>query len=73
LGPTLWVLWLGLNCEIRLSRLRLRHLLEFSLHSPALEDIWAAAVIAVFHDVLVTLGFFSIFQWEVSLTVIASF
>ncbi|HEX9544417.1 MAG TPA: hypothetical protein VF955_04485, partial [Pyrinomonadaceae bacterium] len=29
----------------------------------------AAAVIAVFHDVLVTLGFFSIFQWEVSLTV----
>ena len=24
----------------------------------------AAAVIAVFHDVLVTLGFFSIFQWE---------
>src|SRR6476660_5472777 len=32
----------------------------------------AAAVIAVFHDVLVTLGFFSIFQWEVSLTVIAA-
>ena len=31
-----------------------------------------AAVIAVFHDVLVTLGFFSIFQWEVSLTVIAA-
>ncbi len=30
------------------------------------------AVIAVFHDVLVTLGFFSIFQWEVSLTVIAA-
>jgi len=29
-------------------------------------------VIAVFHDVLVTLGFFSIFQWEVSLTVIAA-
>lgn len=33
----------------------------------------AAAVIAVFHDVLVTLGFFSIFQWEVNLTVIAAF
>ena len=32
----------------------------------------AAAVIAVFHDVLVTLGFFSIFQIEVSLTVIAA-
>jgi preprotein translocase subunit SecF len=32
----------------------------------------AAAVIAVFHDVLVTLGFFSIFQIEVSLLVIAA-
>jgi preprotein translocase subunit SecF len=32
----------------------------------------AAAVIAVFHDVLVTLGFFSIFQLEVGLTVIAA-
>jgi len=32
----------------------------------------AAAVIAVFHDVLITLGFFSAFQWEVSLTVIAA-
>ena len=32
----------------------------------------AAAVIAVFHDVLVTLGFFSVFQWEVNLTVIAA-
>jgi preprotein translocase subunit SecF len=32
----------------------------------------AAAVIAVFHDVLVTLGFFSMFQWEISLTVIAA-
>ena len=32
----------------------------------------AAAVLTVFHDVLVTLGFFSIFQWEVSLTVIAA-
>ncbi|HEX8474798.1 MAG TPA: protein translocase subunit SecF [Pyrinomonadaceae bacterium] len=32
----------------------------------------ASAVITVFHDVLVTLGFFSIFQWEVSLTVIAA-
>jgi preprotein translocase subunit SecF len=32
----------------------------------------AAAVIAVFHDVLVTLGFFSIFQLEISLTVIAA-
>jgi preprotein translocase subunit SecF len=30
------------------------------------------AVIAVFHDVLVTLGFFSIFQWEVNLTVVAA-
>ena len=33
----------------------------------------AAAVIAVFHDVLVTLGIFSIMQWEISLTVIAAF
>lgn len=32
----------------------------------------AAAVLTVFHDVLVTLGFFSLFQWEVSLTVIAA-
>ena len=32
----------------------------------------AAAVIAVFHDVLVTFGFFSIFQIEVSLNVIAA-
>ncbi|HEX2270919.1 MAG TPA: protein translocase subunit SecF [Pyrinomonadaceae bacterium] len=32
----------------------------------------AAAVLAVFHDVLVTLGFFSIFQIEVSLNVIAA-
>jgi preprotein translocase SecF subunit len=31
-----------------------------------------AAVIAVFHDVMVTLGFFSLFQWEISLTVIAA-
>ena len=30
------------------------------------------AVVAVFHDVLVTLGFFSIMQWEVNLTVIAA-
>jgi len=32
----------------------------------------AAAVIAVFHDVLITLGFFSIFHYEISLTVIAA-
>jgi preprotein translocase subunit SecF len=32
----------------------------------------AAAVIAVFHDVLVTLGMFSIFYWEINLTVIAA-
>jgi preprotein translocase subunit SecF len=32
----------------------------------------AGAVIAVFHDVLVTLAFFSVFQWEVNLTVIAA-
>lgn len=32
----------------------------------------AAAVIAVFHDVLVTLGFFSMFQIEISLNVIAA-
>src|SRR5262249_31524769 len=30
------------------------------------------AVIAVFHDVLVTLGIFSIMQWEINLTVIAA-
>jgi preprotein translocase subunit SecF len=33
----------------------------------------AAAVIAVFHDVLITLGFFSLFHKEISLTVIAAF
>ena len=33
----------------------------------------AAAVIAVFHDVLITLGFFSLFHYEISLTVIAAF
>ncbi|HYO62990.1 MAG TPA: protein translocase subunit SecF [Pyrinomonadaceae bacterium] len=32
----------------------------------------ASAVITVFHDVLVTLAFFSIFQWEVNLTVVAA-
>ena len=32
----------------------------------------AAAVIAVFHDVLITLGLFSIFHFEISLTVIAA-
>jgi preprotein translocase subunit SecF len=32
----------------------------------------AAAVITVFHDVLVTLGIFSIMQWEIDLTVIAA-
>ena len=31
----------------------------------------AAAVIAVFHTVLITLGIFSIFQWEINLTVVA--
>src|SRR6185503_2147207 len=36
------------------------------------EWTYAAAVIAVFHDVLVTLGFFSMFQVEVSLNVIAA-
>ncbi len=30
------------------------------------------AIIAVFHDVLVTLGIFSIMQWEINLTVIAA-
>ncbi len=32
----------------------------------------AAAVLAVFHDVLITLGFFSLFRFEISLTVIAA-
>jgi len=32
----------------------------------------AAAVLAVFHDVLITLGFFSLFNYEISLTVIAA-
>lgn len=32
----------------------------------------AAAVLAVFHDVLITLGFFSLFGFEISLTVIAA-
>lgn len=32
----------------------------------------AGAVIAVFHDVLMVLAFFSIFQWEINLTVIAA-
>ena len=32
----------------------------------------AAAVVAVFHDVLITLGFFSLFHFEISLTVIAA-
>ena len=30
------------------------------------------AIIAVFHDVLVTLGIFSVMQWEINLTVIAA-
>ena len=32
----------------------------------------AGAVIAVFHDVLITLAFFTMFQWEVSLSVLAA-
>lgn len=32
----------------------------------------AAAVLAVFHDVLITLGLFSLFKFEISLTVIAA-
>ena len=32
----------------------------------------AAAVLAVFHDVLITLGFFSLLKYEISLTVIAA-
>jgi len=32
----------------------------------------AGAVIAVFHDVLMALAFFSVFQWEINLTVIAA-
>jgi len=32
----------------------------------------AGAVIAVFHDVLITLAFFTLFQWEISLTVLAA-
>ncbi len=32
----------------------------------------AGAVIATLHDVLITLAFFSVFQWEVSLTVLAA-
>ena len=32
----------------------------------------AGAVIAVFHDVIMVLAFFSVFQWEVNLTVIAA-
>jgi preprotein translocase subunit SecF len=32
----------------------------------------AAAVLAVFHDVLITLGFFSLFGYEISLTVLAA-
>ncbi len=32
----------------------------------------AGAVIAVFHDVLVTLAFFTLFQWEIGLTVLAA-
>jgi preprotein translocase subunit SecF len=31
-----------------------------------------AAVLAVFHDILITLGIFALFQWEISLTVIAA-
>jgi preprotein translocase SecF subunit len=31
-----------------------------------------AAVLAVFHDVMITMGIFSLFQWEISLTVIAA-
>ncbi len=31
------------------------------------------AVVAIFHDVIVTLGLFSIFQWEISMPVLAAF
>ncbi len=32
----------------------------------------AGAVIAVFHDVLIALAFFTVFQWEINLTVLAA-
>ncbi|CAN5364877.1 protein translocase subunit SecF [soil metagenome] len=32
----------------------------------------AGAVIAVFHDVLMVIAFFSVFQWEINLTVVAA-
>ena len=51
------------------------HTLARRVHAhaaPVLFVSYAAAVIAVFHDLLVTLGIFSIFQWEISLTVIAA-
>lgn len=31
------------------------------------------AVVALFHDVIITLGFFSVFNWEISMSVIAAF
>ena len=31
-----------------------------------------AAVVALFHDVIITLGFFSLFQWDFDLTVLAA-
>ena len=31
------------------------------------------AIIALFHDILITLGIFSIFQWEISMPVLAAF
>jgi preprotein translocase SecF subunit len=62
------------NCATRRSLLRWRLSLGILVYI-AMRFEWtygAAAVIAVFHDVLITLGFFSAFQWEVSLTVIAA-
>jgi len=35
-------------------------------------DLRRGGVTAVFHDVMITLGVFSLFHWEISLTVIAA-
>ena len=72
--PTSWDPRSARNCAARLFCATL-YALGGMLVYIAFRFEWvygAAAVIAVFHDVLITLGFFSLFHYEISLTVIAA-
>jgi len=49
-----------------------REVLPGSFFGCSTKGSWAGGGIGVFHDVLITLGFFSLLHFEISLTVIAA-